>query len=83
MGPMSEVVGNGTQYLSDTDLGAMAAYLQSLPAPPEPAPAKNAASGALNEHGARALQGPLRRLSRRARTRACRAPIRRWPAAGR
>ena len=35
MGPMSEVVGQGTQYLSDADAGAMATYLQSLPAPRE------------------------------------------------
>ena len=35
MGPMSEVVGKGTQYLSDDDAAAMAAYLQSLPAPRE------------------------------------------------
>jgi mono/diheme cytochrome c family protein len=35
MGPMSEVVGNGTQYSSDDDLSAMAAYLQALPAPVE------------------------------------------------
>ena len=43
MGPMSEVVGNGTQYLSDADLGAMATYLQALPAPAdtEPVPARS------------------------------------------
>ena len=35
MGPMSEVIGNGTQYLSDADLSAMATYLQALPAPVE------------------------------------------------
>ncbi len=38
MGPMSEVVGNSTQYLSDADLAAIASYLQSLPTPAEPAP---------------------------------------------
>ncbi len=38
MGPMSEVVGNGTQYLSDADLGAMATYLQALPAPADSEP---------------------------------------------
>ncbi|MCE9660531.1 MAG: cytochrome c [Burkholderiales bacterium] len=43
MGPMSEVVANGTQYLSDADLSAMAAYLQALPAPDEPDPAPVAA----------------------------------------
>ncbi|MEO8922639.1 MAG: cytochrome c [Caldimonas sp.] len=31
MGPMSEVVAKGTQYLSDADAAAMATYLQSLP----------------------------------------------------
>ena len=31
MGPMSEVVVNSTQYLSDADLAAMASYLQALP----------------------------------------------------
>jgi mono/diheme cytochrome c family protein len=44
MGPMSEVVANGTQYLSEADLSAMATYLQALPAPdetePAPAPAQ-------------------------------------------
>ena len=43
MGPMSEVVANGTQHLSDADLSAMAAYLQALPAPEEPEPAPAAA----------------------------------------
>ena len=33
MGPMSEVVGQGTQYLDAADAAAMATYLQSLPAP--------------------------------------------------
>jgi mono/diheme cytochrome c family protein len=31
MGPMGEVVRDSTQYLSDSDLRAMAAYLQALP----------------------------------------------------
>ncbi|WP_157268710.1 c-type cytochrome [Azohydromonas aeria] len=33
MGPMAEVVSRSTQHLSDADLRAMAAYLQSLPRP--------------------------------------------------
>ena len=33
MGPMSEVVLNSTQHLSDADLAAMATYLQALPPP--------------------------------------------------
>jgi len=47
LGPMAEVVGRSTQYLTEADLNAMAAYLKSLPpthgvAPtrlPEPNPA--------------------------------------------
>ncbi|MCJ0762405.1 c-type cytochrome [Variovorax terrae] len=39
IGPMAEVVLRSTQYLSDGDLGAMAAFLKSLPpTPAEPAP---------------------------------------------
>jgi len=44
-GPMTEVVANSLQHLSDADVGAMAAYLQSLPATREarePAPAADA-----------------------------------------
>jgi mono/diheme cytochrome c family protein len=33
MGPMSEVVGGSTQYLSEPDLHAMAGYLKALPQP--------------------------------------------------
>jgi mono/diheme cytochrome c family protein len=35
MGPMSEVVGQSTQYLGDADATAMVTYLRSLPAPRE------------------------------------------------
>jgi mono/diheme cytochrome c family protein len=35
-GPMTEAVENSTQYLTDGDLHAIAAYLQQLPASPEP-----------------------------------------------
>lgn len=37
-GPMAEVVRESLQYLNDSDIGAMAGYLKSLPqtAPPEP-----------------------------------------------
>ena len=44
MGPMSDVVLNSTQHLSDADAAAMATYLQALPPPPEsePAPAETA-----------------------------------------
>ena len=38
MGPMSEVVLNSTQHLSDADLAAMATYLQALPPPTESDP---------------------------------------------
>jgi mono/diheme cytochrome c family protein len=51
MGPMSEVIGNGTQYLSDADLSAMAAYLQALPAPAE-ADVTPAPPGLPSERGA-------------------------------
>ena len=36
MGPMREVVGGSTQYLSPPDLQAMATYLQALPQTPAP-----------------------------------------------
>ena len=66
MGPMSEVVLNSTQYLSDADLAAMATYLQSLPPPTESDPPPAAVPAA--ERARRgAVQGPLRRLPRRAR----------------
>ncbi|MBS7780341.1 cytochrome c, partial [Acidovorax sp. CCYZU-2555] len=49
-GPMAEVVFRSTQYLSTDDLQAMAAYLQTLPAPRAPAvpvvPASDAPLGA-------------------------------------
>ncbi len=49
-GPMAEVVFRSTQYLSTDDLQAMAAYLQTLPAPQAPAvsvvPASDAPLGA-------------------------------------
>jgi mono/diheme cytochrome c family protein len=51
---MSDVVVRSTQYLSDDDLDAMAAYLKSLP------PARNEASAfALNPATARALQAGI------------------------
>lgn len=52
LGPMGEVVGQGTQYLSDDDLRAVTMYLQSLPAPAEPVPSAAIAAGTANEHGA-------------------------------
>jgi mono/diheme cytochrome c family protein len=48
-GPMAEVVVRSTQHLPETDLRAIVAYLQSLPAPPPappPAPRPKAASEA-------------------------------------
>ena len=35
-GPMADVVMGSTQHLSDADLGALAQYLKTLPAPPPP-----------------------------------------------
>ena len=52
MGPMSEVVGQGTQYLSDADAAAMATYLQSLPAPRE-SDAPMASASVPGERGAK------------------------------
>jgi mono/diheme cytochrome c family protein len=54
MGPMSEVVGKGTQYLSDADATAMATYLQSLPAPNDRIEA--VAPGRPSERGAKLYQ---------------------------
>ncbi|KUM44322.1 c-type cytochrome [Pseudomonas sp. EpS/L25] len=39
-GPMAEVVSGGTRYLSDADLGALVAYLRTLPAKPGAVPAR-------------------------------------------
>lgn len=43
MGPMAEVVAGSTQYLTDADLQAMVAHLQSLAPPRAAAPARTAA----------------------------------------
>ncbi len=43
MGPMAEVVADSTQHLSDADLQAMVAYLQSLAPPRAAQPARTAA----------------------------------------
>jgi mono/diheme cytochrome c family protein len=53
-GPMAEVVLRSTQYLSETDLGAMAQFLKEL-APPAPvaAPAAPAAPAAMLSRGAK------------------------------
>lgn len=53
-GPMAEVVLRSTQYLSETDLGAMAQFLKEL-APPAPvaAPAAPAAPAAMLTRGAK------------------------------
>jgi len=39
-GPMAEVVSGGTRYLHDADLGALIAYLRTLPAKPGAVPAR-------------------------------------------
>jgi hypothetical protein len=84
LGPMSEVVLNSTQYLSEADLAAMTAYLKRSG---RPAP-RAAASARAPRHrcaGARRppVRDPLRRLPRRARRGRPPAPIRRSPAAAR
>jgi mono/diheme cytochrome c family protein len=51
-GPMADVVFTSTQHLSETDLGAMAAYLASLPKQqPELGRAKNADGDAMTRGG--------------------------------
>jgi mono/diheme cytochrome c family protein len=52
MGPMSEVVGKGTQYLSDADAAAIAVYLQALP-PPRESDDRASAAGSPSERGAK------------------------------
>jgi mono/diheme cytochrome c family protein len=53
-GPMAEVVQHSTQYMSESDLSAMAAYLQALPqhASPPP-PSRPAPTAAQQARGAR------------------------------
>jgi len=53
MGPMAEVVFRSTQHLSDTDLRAMAIYLQSLPHREAAAPRARVAEPATLELGQR------------------------------
>jgi mono/diheme cytochrome c family protein len=52
-GPMAEVVGQSLQHLSEPDLRAMAVYLQSLPAAPDPLPAAAPPDQALMTLGGR------------------------------
>lgn len=52
MGPMAEVVFRSTQHLEDSDLVAMATYLQSLP-PPAPRPEARKADTAVLSAGSR------------------------------
>ncbi|RDS81263.1 cytochrome c [Dyella monticola] len=52
IGPMADVVASSTQHLSDSDLGAIADYLQSLPARRTPAPPPPGIDSAvLADHG--------------------------------
>ncbi|HYF59148.1 MAG TPA: c-type cytochrome [Burkholderiaceae bacterium] len=54
MGPMADVVYRSTQFLSDADAGAIAAYLKSLPAAPHASregTGRRAAGGAEGESG--------------------------------
>lgn len=50
-GPMAAVVSGSTQYLSDDDLGAMAAYLKSLPPGPEPQPGSRPSDAVMSTGG--------------------------------
>ena len=51
-GPMAEVVHNSTQYITDTDLQAMATYLESLPPRAVPATTPATAIAASHAQGA-------------------------------
>jgi mono/diheme cytochrome c family protein len=53
LGPMAEVVLGSTSALDDTDLAAMAAYLQGLPQRASPRPVAAAPSPSRRERGAR------------------------------
>jgi hypothetical protein len=69
IGPMAEVVGRSLQHLSENDVGAMAAYLKSLPV--EPGAERQPASAPpedVMKLGA-ALRQALRRLPRQGRPR--------------
>ncbi|HEY8706405.1 MAG TPA: cytochrome c [Burkholderiaceae bacterium] len=55
-GPMGEVVSGGTQYLSEPDLRAMAAYLQALP------PSAEAQGTPVAARGTAVVNGPGARL---------------------
>ncbi len=51
-GPMGEVVVGSTQFLTDGDARAIAAYLKSVPAGPAPAPARVRDAGGMRRGGA-------------------------------
>ncbi|WP_337065237.1 cytochrome c [Rouxiella badensis] len=51
-GPMAEAVEHSTQYFSDRDAQAVAAYLKMLPSSRKPAPQAFAMDAASKEHGA-------------------------------
>jgi len=53
LGPMGEVILGSTQYLSESDLDAMALYLQGLPQRSPPHPEQRRPEPALREHGAK------------------------------
>jgi mono/diheme cytochrome c family protein len=81
MGPMSDVVLNSTQHLSDADIAAMATYLQALPRRPSASrsPRRRPGRARAARRSTRTIASPATASA----ARACRGRIRRWPAAGR
>jgi len=55
-GPMTDVVNNSTQWMSDQDLAAIAVYLKSLPAVGALAPQRGPVDPAVMAHGAQVYQ---------------------------
>lgn len=55
-GPMTEVVNNSTQWMSDRDLAAIAVYLKSLPAAGAPVPQRGPVDPAVMARGAQVYQ---------------------------
>ncbi|MBC7955819.1 MAG: cytochrome c [Cytophagales bacterium] len=53
LGPMAEVVGRSTQYLTNADLQAMASYLQALPSTHRESAAHQPGNGVVFERGAK------------------------------
>lgn len=55
-GPMTDVINNSTQWMSDQDVAAIAVYLKALPAAGAPAPQRGPVDPAVMAHGAQVYQ---------------------------